>query len=145
MKVITTYRTKAKWTLHIRNKIPVLGYYTDGKPYDHWSEKTPTKPLKEGQNVLVEGTLFTEGASRGRSAVSFHFTDLEDNTWTFATNGTVKLFDAILNGDVVIAEGDGMKGFSGYWTAAKQGTEVSIVPVTRLEAKKIIEENGYGT
>lgn len=138
MQIVKEYKTRAKWALGIDKGLPVLGYYSGGKPAPHWQHKGKSKMLPAGQNVILEGILFPEGVGRGRSSVSFYFQDLRDNGFHFSASGTHDFLNMVLAGDITVVEHNGRNGYHGFWTCSKQGTEVSLTPMKKEDAAKIL-------
>ena len=138
MKVLKQYQTKAKWALGIRDSMPVLGYYNSSGPVEYWANKGKITMAPPGVNFLLQGILFPSGVRRGRSSVSFYFDDRTGSNYHFSTKGTEILFDLILSGDVDIHDDNGKRGFLGYWTCAKQGTEVALVGVEKSFAGTLL-------
>lgn len=139
MRHIKTYKTKAKWQATLdEDGLPVVGYdaFASGQG----------KTLDPGQNVLIHGSLMLVGTSRGRSAA--HFDLYAVNEWRahMTMKGTEKLFHSVADGlmsmqmdtwriiernfnDEIYADDEVTAPvFRGYWTMAKQGTELSIIP-----------------
>lgn len=138
MQVIKEYKTKAKWTLGTLKKLPVLGYYSGGKPADTWSVKGTPTMLQPGMNLILEGTLFPTGVGRGRSSVSFYFDDKTGRTYHLSASGTNDLLDLILSGDIMTRKNNGRVGYYGFWTCSKQGTEVTLTPMKKENALRIL-------
>ena len=157
MKVVETYATKAKWALDILDSTgcPLTGYYRDGRAYDVHRAKSSTTHLGDiGDNYIVHGTLILVRTERGRSAASFIFNlpDVPPSHIEISTtlSGMEKIIDAASHGLVALGRGilyntihhtanaNGLfdksikavegPAFTGYWTFAKQGSEVSIIP-----------------
>lgn len=133
MKFVKTYDTKAKWSLGHVDGVPVGGYYTDGKPCI-WGLRNNKKPkmYDPGVNVLIHGDLVQTGMGRGRSAAYMCVRGKDSDTgWTLSVDGIDRLMVAIALGEVeVLYDGD-RPVLRGYWTFAKRGTEVSIIPASR--------------
>lgn len=159
MKVVDTYLTKAKWALDllVSTGVPMTGYYSDGRCRPSWAyQDLPSKLGNPGENYIVHGTLVLARTERGRSAASFIFAipsslpgDLPIST---TLSGMEGIIDAASRGLVKLGRGeyyvdqhtrnavgtydkssavtDG-PAFTGYWTFAKQGSEVSIVAAPR--------------
>jgi len=87
-------------------------------------------------NVLLQGFIRCTGMGRGRSSVTFYFEDSDGHALNFSAKGTQQLFELIASGDIEVNTATGE--FFGWWTCAKQGTEVSIAPVTKEAALEIM-------
>lgn len=144
MQVEKLIITKAKWSLYLDPaKMPHLGFYADGVPCS--VAVTNREELPPGVNVVMRGAMLLCGTSRGRSAAEFSF--VSPNGWyaTTSLTGTELLIKMAAKGqmalhhdawevpgmgyDTSIREVSGAV-FDGYWTVAKQGTSVTILPVS---------------
>lgn len=150
MKVIKQYKVKSKWPIYVDVEgMPYLGYYGDYRFKNDLKEGKYTL-LPEKTNVLMYGALMLVGTSRGRSAA--HFILKSGGGWNahMTMVGTEKLIHAVANDDMTMVYEtweipemgwDGVSGVrvpgtvthtgaavTGYWTVAKQGTEVSLIP-----------------
>lgn len=143
MKHVNIYNTKARWAVTLdKNGLPVVGY-------DRRVEHQGDRILSKGENVLIHGSLLLTGTSRGRSAA--HFDLYAENEWTahMTMSGTELLFHALADGRMTMEMGkmtrvrraydrsiysqEDVRGpvFTGYWTIAKQGTQISLIPAPR--------------
>lgn len=147
MKAVRQYKSKAKWSMYVDPQgIPLLGYYSGDWQFEEKLEKGSYKLLPEKTNVLLYGSLMLTGTERGRS--SAHFTLVSSSGWRahMTMVGTYDLINAIaypfmdvefdewrVPGRYEGAEPDTIKGavMTGYWTVAKQGTEISLTPAPR--------------
>ncbi|WNL50710.1 hypothetical protein RPALISO_123 [Ruegeria phage RpAliso] len=148
MKNLGIYYSKAKWQLRVFTDtlFPVLEYYA---PRDRqWLELNP------GENVLLEGEMMLMGTSRGCSAANFDFmTKGGEFNGSTSLKGTYKIFEMISTGDIELTRQtwnmpsfdwnrrgdlDAVTGciVSGFWTVAKQGLSLSLMPVTKRDAAK---------
>lgn len=130
MHVVGTYQTKAKWALGVRDGFPIGGYYTDGEPYTYLSDPDYTMHAP-GENFLMHGSLLVNGTGRGRSAAWFNMQTVCGLGWTMAPTGMVDVINAVARGYVALTERDGVGCLTGFWTFAKRGTEVSVIPAPR--------------
>lgn len=154
MRVIRQYTTKAKWEMYADAAgLPFLGYYGD---YQFRRDLAQGKYVRvpDKTNILLHGAMMLTGTARGRSAA--HFTLKGDDGWDahMTMVGTDKMIDAVARGEMLMTHGtwdipvmvwDGTGGgqylpgtsnhtgaiVTGYWTVAKQGTEVSLIPAPK--------------
>jgi len=136
MKVMKNYKTKAKWALGTCNNLPVLGFYSDGEPAPYFRRKTKHVMMDAGTNILMQGYIRPNTVGRGRSSVTFYFEDSDGYSFAFSAKGTYLLLEMIASGDIEVNTATGE--YFGWWTCAKQGTEVSIIPVTKAQAAEIM-------
>lgn len=150
MEVVSQYKTKAKWKMYADAAgLPYLGY--DG---DYWFKRELAEgkyaPVPEKTNILMRGAMMLTGTARGRSAAHFNLKAPDGWGAHMTMVGTARLFEAVATGEMTIHHdrwliseerydsetgGPKVSGFSyegavvtGYWTVAKQGTEVSLIP-----------------
>jgi hypothetical protein len=138
MEVITQYKTKAKWGL-------TLG--SDGFPLVGYANRMAGAELGVGQNLILRGCVMLIGTSRGRSAAHFDLYSMV-NEWRphMTMKGTEALIHSIAYDETTVSvetwpivdrypDGRAWKEqeitapvFEGWWTFAKQGTEISLIP-----------------
>lgn len=150
MEVVSQYKTKAKWKMYADAAgLPYLGY--DG---DYWFKRELAEgkytPVPEKTNILMRGAMMLTGTARGRSAAHFNLRAPDGWGAHMTMVGTARLFEAVATGEMTIRHEtwevpepiwDGAAGIrvpgtetysgavvTGYWTVAKQGTEVSLIP-----------------
>ena len=150
MEVVRQYKTKAKWQMYADAAgLPYLGY--DG---DYWFKRALAEGkytlVPEKTNILLRGAMMLTGTARGRSAAHFNLKAPDGWVAHMTMVGTASLFHTVSTGAMTIRHEtwevpepvwDGAAGIcvpatatysgavvTGYWTVAKQGTEVSIIP-----------------
>lgn len=150
MQVVRQYKTKAAWDMYADAAgLPYLGYYGD-----YWLKRAVEEgkyaKVPEKTNILLHGSLMLTGTARGRSAAHFNLKSPEGWEAHMTMVGTAKLLEAVSKDEMLIHHdrwliseerydsetgGPKVSGFSyegavvtGYWTVAKQGTEVSLIP-----------------
>lgn len=133
MKFVKTYDTKAKWSLGHIDGVPVGGYYVDGEPRLWWRTNKPKPEMYDpGVNVLIHGDLVQTGTGRGRSSAYMCVQDEGSGMdWSLSIDGIDRLMVAIAVGEVKVLYDGARPLLRGYWTFAKRGTEVSIIPAPR--------------
>lgn len=146
MKAVRQYKSKAKWEIYAdADGLPYLGYYGD-----YWFKEAVEKGeyvrIPDKTNILLHGPMMLCGTSRGRSAAHFDLVSYKGWRAHMTMVGTYDLINAIaypfmdveFDGWIVPgrykgAEPESVHGavMTGYWTVAKQGTEVSLIPAPR--------------
>ncbi len=127
MNSFKTYQTKAKWVLGHNKGVPVGGYYSRTGPQIYFGQTAEV--YDAGVNVLMEGKLVQTGTGRGRSAAYLCVNDMDSATsWTMSMDGINNLMHAIALGEVTVTYDGYYPVLTGFWTFAKRGTEVSIIP-----------------
>ncbi|AMO44167.1 hypothetical protein vBRpoSV10_110 [Ruegeria phage vB_RpoS-V10] len=141
MKIIGTYATKTKWQVRLDAKgLPISGY-------DYEADRDCDSIMPPKENILIHGALMLIGTARGRS--SAHVVLGTADGWRGHTTltGAAKMFESIAEGLSTIRHEtwdvrtvyprnptfnkvDRITGavIEGYWTMAKQGTELSLIP-----------------
>jgi hypothetical protein len=164
--LVSAYATKASWTVCVnREGLPHVGYQDDyymKRDVDSGAMRI----LPPKTNVLLHGSLMLTETARGRS--SAHMVLRSTHGWRGHTTltGAEELFKQLAEGELGIRTGTWtipQRGIwsdddaplrtvtgavlTGFWTLTKQGTEVSLIPVsyaTRSDLmKRIVDISAY--
>lgn len=141
---VRTYKTKAKWHIRLNDAgLPIVGY-------DHFADRDAASNLAPGENVMLFGSMLLTSVSRGRSSVSFNLYGVNEERFHTSASGAEKLFGAVADGRFKLTErtwsivtrykhhpdkieSEEFTGpvLTGYWTVAKNGTEISLIPAPK--------------
>lgn len=165
ISLVAAYRTKAAWPLHVnKDGLPALGYQHDYYLKQRISDGT-YKQLPQNTNVLLCGTLMLTSVSRGRSAASFMLTSRLGWRAHTTLSGAFDMFTCLSEVDCSIGRATFVErryapymlddstvpvqgaAICGYWTVTKQGTEISLIPVSLATKddlmKRIVDISEY--
>jgi hypothetical protein len=162
---IAAYATKSTWTVCVnREGLPHVGYQEDHH-MQRAVDSGAMRVLPTKTNVLLHGSLMLTETARGRS--SAHMVLRSTHGWRGHTTltGAEELFKQLAEGELGIRTGTWtipqrviwsddaplrtVTGavLTGFWTLTKQGTEVSLIPVsyaTRSDLmKRIVDISAY--
>lgn len=124
---------KTKWNLWVRKNesgeiIEIAEWTWKGKPPGEWQGKHRSIPWEEVTPFMFEATVKPNGFSKGRSAINFHFDDINNGMrYPMSASGMSELLDAIVRGCVKVDQSDGTLSIILKW--AKKGTAYSVDPV----------------
>ncbi len=134
MKIVKTYQTKSKWILHHYKGLPIVGTYDKFGPMDGDWYDWAAPEYAPGENALMQGTLFLENkTSKGGT-----FRDEEGRDWLLNSRGMEKLLASVAAGETDMVEVAGQVAYVGYWTFAKTGTVVRLIPALERATKVAI-------
>lgn len=165
ISLVAAYSTKASWDVHVsREGVPHVGYQSD-----YYMQRDVAagvlRLLPPKTNVLLHGSLMLTGTARGRS--SAHMVLCSRKGWSGHTtlSGAEELFKHLADAELGITTGTWeipnkvvwsddppvvtvtAPILTGFWTLTKQGTEISLIPVslaTRADLlKRIVDISEY--